>query len=230
MARTSKRINKIREALNAADVLSLEEGISKIKENATAKFDETLEIIMNLNVDSRKSDQALRGMVALPHGTGRTVRVAVFAIDKKADEAKAAGADIVGSEELVKQIKAGKFDFDLCIATPDMMALVGQVGKILGPKGLMPNPKLGTVTNDVGEAVKAAKKGQVEFRTEKAGIVQAGVGKVSFNDKALVDNVKAFADAVLRAKPSGVKGSFLKSVYLSSTMGVSVKVSLAIGK
>lgn len=230
MARTSKRINKIREALNAADVLSLEEGISKIKENATAKFDETLEIIMNLNVDSRKSDQALRGMVALPHGTGRTVRIAVFAIDKKADEAKAAGADIVGSEELVKQIKAGKFDFDLCIATPDMMALVGQVGKILGPKGLMPNPKLGTVTNDVGEAVKAAKKGQVEFRTEKAGIVQAGVGKVSFNDKALVDNVKAFADAVLRAKPSGVKGSFLKSVYLSSTMGVSVKVSLAIGK
>lgn len=220
----------IRAAFSSNEALSLEKGIELVQKNASAKFDETLELVLNLNVDARKSEQALRGMVSLPHGTGKTTRVAVFAAEKKAEEAKAAGADIVGTEELVKMIKAGKMDFDLCIATPDMMALVGQVGKLLGPKGLMPNPKLGTVTNDVAAAVSSAKKGQVEFRTEKAGIVHAGVGKVSFSSKALAENVSAFVDAVVRAKPTGIKGVFLKSAFLSSSMGGSVKVSLAMGK
>lgn len=230
MARISKRMKSVKASLPAHETLSLDQGIEHIKKNAKAKFDETFEIILNLNIDAKKSDQAIRGMVALPHGTGRTTRVAVFAADKKAEEAKAAGADVVGTDELVKQIKAGQMNFDLCIATPDMMALVGQVGKLLGPKGLMPNPKLGTVTNDVAAAVTAAKKGQVEFRAEKAGIVQAGIGKASFSAKALSENIQMFVDAVVRAKPSTVKGAFLKSAYISSTMGGSVKVSLAMTK
>ena len=195
-----------------------------VKERAKAKFDETVEIAMNLGVDPRHADQMVRGVVSLPNGTGRTLRVAVFAKGAKADEAKKAGADIVGAEDLVAEVQGGKVDFDRCIATPDMMPLVGRLGKVLGPRGLMPNPKVGTVTMDVANAVKDAKGGAVEFRVEKAGIIQAGVGKASFEPKALEENIRAFADAVIKAKPAGAKGNYVKRVAISSTMGVGVKV------
>lgn len=198
-----------------------------IRERAVAKFDETIEIAMNLNVDPRKADQMVRGVVSLPHGTGKTVRVAVFARGDKAAEAQAAGADIVGAEDLMERVQAGQLDFDRCIATPDMMGLVGRLGKILGPRGLMPNPRLGTVTPNVAEAVQAVKGGQVEFRAEKAGIVHAGVGKASFSEEALLANVRAFVDAITRAKPSGAKGTYIKKVSLASTMGPGLKVETA---
>ena len=190
-----------------------------IKSGAKAKFDETIEVAMNLGVDPRHADQMVRGVVQLPHGTGKSLRVAVFAKGDKAEEAKAAGADIVGAEDLAEKVQAGQIDFDRCIATPDMMGVVGRLGKVLGPRGLMPNPKLGTVTKDVAEAVKAAKGGQVEFRVEKAGIVHAGVGKASFSEEAIVDNVKAFVGAVIKAKPSGAKGTYIKKVSLELDHG-----------
>jgi large subunit ribosomal protein L1 len=195
-----------------------------VKSRASAKFDETIEVAMNLNVDPRKADQNIRGTVMLPNGTGKTLRVAVFAKGDRAEEAKAAGADVVGADDLAADVQAGKIEFDRCIATPDMMALVGRLGKVLGPRGLMPNPKLGTVTANVAEAVKAAKGGQVEFRAEKAGIVHAGVGKASFSEQAILENVKAFIGAITRAKPTGVKGTYIKKVSLSSTMGPGVKI------
>ena len=198
-----------------------------IKTGATAKFDETIEVAMNLGIDPRQSDQNVRGVVQLPHGTGKSLRVAVFAKGDKAKLAKDAGADVVGDADLAEKVQAGQIDFDRCIATPDMMAVVGRLGKVLGPRGLMPNPKLGTVTNDIAEAVKAAKGGQVEFRAEKAGLVHAGVGKASFTKEALIDNVKAFVGAVAKAKPSGAKGSYIKKVSLSSTMGPGVKLEIA---
>lgn len=195
-----------------------------IKARAKAKFDETIELALNLNIDPRKADQTLRGVVSLPHGTGKVMRVAVFARGAKADAAKAAGADIVGAEELVDIVQGGKIEFDRCIATPDMMALVGRLGKVLGPRGLMPNPKLGTVTMDVAEAVLAAKGGQVQYRAEKSGIVHAGVGKASFSEAALVENIKTFVDAIAKARPAGVKGTYIKKISLSSTMGVGLKL------
>ena len=197
-----------------------------IKERAKAKFDETIEIAMNLGIDPRHSDQNVRGVVQLPNGTGKTMKVAVFARGDKAKEAERAGADIIGAEDLVEKVQGGTIDFDRCIATPDMMALVGRLGKVLGPRGLMPNPKLGTVTADVAAAVKAAKGGQVEFRAEKAGIIHAGIGKASFSEDALLENVKAFVGAINRAKPSGAKGTYLKKVSLSSTMGPGVKLDI----
>ena len=203
------------------------EAVALVKKSATAKFDETIEVAINLNVDPRKADQNLRGVVQLPNGTGKTYRVAVFAKGPKAEEALKAGADIVGAEDLMEKIQAGDMPFDRCIATPDMMGLVGRVGKILGPRGLMPNPKLGTVTMDVAEAVKSVKGGQVEYRTEKAGIVHAGVGKASFTEKAILENVKSYVDAVIKAKPTGVKGTYVKSMSLSSTMGPAVKFDVA---
>src|SRR5579864_9133551 len=228
MAKTGKRLTKAYEGIDPeAPPLRIDDAIKEIKGRASAKFDETVEISMNLNIDPRKQDQNLRGTVMLPHGTGKTVRVGVFARGDRAKEAEAAGADVVGAEDLVEKIQAGQIDFDRAIATPDMMALVGRLGKILGPRGLMPNPRLGTVTQNVAEAVKAAKGGQVEFRAEKAGIVHAGVGKASFTDDALVDNVRAFVGAITRGKPSGVKGTYIKKVALSSTMGPAVKVDLA---
>jgi len=202
------------------------DAVKMIKSKATAKFDETVEIALNLGIDPRHADQMVRGVVDLPNGTGKTVRVAVFAKGAKADEAKAAGADIVGAEDLMDIVQGGKMDFDRCIATPDMMGLVGRLGKVLGPRGLMPNPKLGTVTQNVGDAVKAAKGGQVQFRAEKAGIVHAGVGKASFSEQALLENVKAFIDAINKAKPAGAKGTYLQKVSLSSTMGPGVKLDL----
>lgn len=226
MTKKGKRISKANEGINRSAFYSLEEAIQLIKDRASAKFDETVEIAMNLGVDPRHADQMVRGVCQLPNGSGRDVKVAVFAKDDKAEEAKAAGADIVGSDDLVQKIQAGDIDFDRCIATPDMMPLVGRLGKVLGPRGLMPNPKVGTVTNDVAEAVKSAKGGAVEFRVEKAGIVHAGVGKVSFSEEALVQNVKALTDAVMKAKPSGVKGSYLKKVAVSSTMGPGVKIEI----
>ncbi len=204
-------------------VYSLVEAIKLVKGNAKAKFDETVEIAMNLNVDARKAEQNLRGVVQLPHGTGKTYRVAVFARGPKVEEAKAAGADIVGAEDLAEQIQKGQIDFDRCIATPDMMVFVGKVGKILGPRGLMPNPKLGTVTMDIATAVKAVKGGQVEYRTEKAGVIHAGVGKVSFSDAALLENIQSFMSTIQKARPAGVKGTYVKRMSLSSTMGVGVK-------
>ncbi|MBL9056653.1 MAG: 50S ribosomal protein L1 [Rhodobacteraceae bacterium] len=207
--------------------LSVEDAVALIKKAASAKFDETIEIAMNLGVDPRHADQMVRGVVQLPNGTGKTVRVAVFARGGKADEAKAAGADIVGAEDLMEQIKQGKIDFDRCIATPDMMPLVGRLGKILGPRNLMPNPKVGTVTMDVASAVTNAKGGEVQFKVEKAGVIHAGVGKVSFTDEKLAQNIRAFVDAVSRAKPSGAKGAYLRKVSLSSTMGPGVSVDLA---
>jgi large subunit ribosomal protein L1 len=198
-----------------------------VKARASAKFDETVEVAINLGVDPRHADQMVRGVVNLPNGTGKTVRVAVFAKDAKADEARAAGADIVGAEDLMEQIQAGKIDFDRCIATPDMMPLVGRLGKILGPRNLMPNPKVGTVTPDVAGAVKAAKGGAVEYRVEKAGILHAGVGKVSFSEEALLQNIKAFTDAVQKSKPAGAKGTYVKRVAVSSTMGPGVHVEPA---
>ncbi len=221
---------RIREALSKVDrnkLYPLNEAVSLVKGNATAKFDETIEIAMNLGVDPRHADQMVRGVVQLPNGTGKTVRVAVFARGDKAEEAKAAGADVVGAEDLAEAVQKGEINFDRCIATPDMMPVVGRLGKVLGPRGLMPNPKLGTVTPNVTEAVKAAKGGQVEFRAEKTGIVHAGVGKASFDEKALLENIHAFVDAINKAKPSGAKGTYLKKCALSSTMGVGVKVDVA---
>jgi len=226
MAHKGKRLKKAYESVDRNAVYGLAEAVKMIKQSAAAKFDETVEIAMNLGVDPRHADQNVRGMVSLPHGTGRSVRVAVFAKGDKAEAAKAAGADIVGAEDLAEQIQGGKMDFDRCIATPDMMAVVGRLGKVLGPRGLMPNPKLGTVTNDVAEAIKAAKGGQVEFRVEKAGIVHAGVGKVSFDEAALRENVQAFIEAINRAKPSGAKGTYVKRISLSSTMGPGVRIDV----
>ena len=228
MAKQGKRLQKAYEGIDpAAAPLKVEEAVQQIKSRASAKFDETVEIAMNLNIDPRKQDQNLRGTVMLPHGTGKSVRVGVFARGDKAKEAEAAGADVVGAEDLVEKVQAGEINFDRAIATPDIMALVGRLGKILGPRGLMPNPRLGTVTQNVTEAVTAAKGGQVEFRAEKAGIVHAGVGKASFTDDALVDNVRAFVGAITRNKPSGVKGTYIKRVHLSSTMGPAVDVDPA---
>jgi len=227
MAGKGKRIRKAYEGLDRDTQLSLVDSVKTIKNNATAKFDETIELVFNLNVDTRKADQNVRGMITLPNGTGKTVRVAVFAKDAKAEAAKAAGADIVGAEDLMQDIQKGVINFDRCIATPDMMGVVGRIGKILGPRGLMPNPKLGTVTPNVEEAVKAAKAGQVEYRAEKAGVVHAGVGKASFTDEALIENIKALANVINKARPAGVKGSYVTKVSLSSTMGPSVKINLS---
>lgn len=221
-----KRMRAALEGLDRDKEYSLKEAVSLIKGRAKAKFDETVEIAMNLNIDPRKADQAVRGVVQLPHGTGKTLRVVVFARGAKADEAKAAGADLVGAEELVDEVMQGRMDFDRCIATPDMMALMGKLGKVLGPRGLMPNPKLGTVTMDVANAVKAAKAGQVEFRAERGGVVHSGVGKVSFSEDQIADNLRAFVDAILKAKPTGAKGSYVNKISLTSTMGPGIKVGL----
>ncbi|NKX45431.1 50S ribosomal protein L1 [Roseicyclus persicicus] len=226
MGKIGKRLTAARAAFDGKSEISVEEAITLIKANASAKFDETIEVAMNLGVDPRHADQMVRGTVNLPNGTGKTVRVAVFARGAKADEAKAAGADIVGAEDLMETIQGGTIDFDRCIATPDMMPIVGRLGKVLGPRNLMPNPKVGTVTMDVAEAVKAAKGGQVQFKVEKAGIIHAGVGKASFDDAKLAENIRAFVDAVSKAKPTGAKGTYLKRVSLSSTMGPGVSVSL----
>jgi large subunit ribosomal protein L1 len=222
-----KRIKAAHTGIDRAKSYPLAEAVKLVKERATAKFDETIEIAMNLGVDPRHADQMVRGVVSLPNGTGRTLRVAVFARGAKADEAKKAGADVVGAEDLVESVQKGEINFDRCIATPDMMPLVGRLGKVLGPRGLMPNPKVGTVTNDVASAVKDAKGGAVEFRVEKAGIIQAGVGKASFGDAQLAENIRAFADAVQKSRPAGAKGTFIQRVALSSTMGPGVKVDTA---
>ena len=227
MARKGKRLTAARQRIERESAYDLAAAVDLIKGNATAKFDETIEIAINLGVDPRHADQMVRGVVALPHGTGKALRVAVFAKGDKAKEAEAAGADLVGAEDLAERITKGEIPFDRCIATPDMMAVVGRLGKILGPRGLMPNPKLGTVTPDVTAAVKAAKAGQIEFRVEKAGIVHAGVGKASFTAEALSENIRAFVDAINKAKPSGVKGTYLKRVSLSSTMGPGLKLNVA---
>lgn len=227
MAKVSKRIAKAREGIDPNKAYSLEDAIKLLKDRASVKFDETIEVAMNLGVDPRHADQMVRGVVNLPNGTGRTVRVAVFAKGPKADEAKAAGADIVGAEDLVEIVQKGEINFDRCIATPDLMPLVGRLGKVLGPRGMMPNPKVGTVTTDVAAAVKASKGGAVEFRVEKAGIIHAGVGKVSFDANAIVENVRAFADAVTKAKPAGAKGNYVKKVSVTSTMGPGLKLDIA---
>ena len=219
-----KRLKKAREGVDRETLYPLADAIKMVKERAKSKFDETIEIAINLGVDPRHADQMVRGVVTLPNGTGRTLRVGVFARGAKAEEAKAAGADVVGAEDLVEKVQGGNIDFDRCIATPDMMPLVGRLGKVLGPRGMMPNPKIGTVTMDVATAVKGAKGGSVEFRVEKAGIVQAGVGKASFSEEKLVQNVKALADAVSKAKPAGAKGTYIQRVAVSSTMGPGVKV------
>ena len=224
---TAKRIKSAREGIDPKKLYSLEEAVKLVKERATAKFDETIEVALNLGVDPRHADQMVRGVVELPNGSGRSVRVAVFAKDAKADEAKEAGADLVGAEDLMETVQAGTIDFDRCIATPDMMPLVGRLGKVLGPRNLMPNPKVGTVTTDVAEAVKAAKGGAVEFRVEKAGIVHAGVGKASFSEEQITGNVQAFLTAVQKARPSGAKGTFIKRIALSSSMGPGVKIDVA---
>jgi large subunit ribosomal protein L1 len=224
MAKPGKRTRTAREGIDRTKLYPLDEAVKMIKERAKSKFDETIEVAMNLGVDPRHADQMVRGVCNLPNGSGRSVRVGVFARGAKADEARAAGADVVGAEDLVEQVQGGTIDFDRCIATPDMMPLVGRLGKVLGPRGLMPNPKVGTVTMDVANAVKGAKGGAVEFRVEKAGIVQAGVGKASFPADKLVENIKAFADAVQKAKPSGAKGTFVQRVAVTSTMGPGVKV------
>src|SRR5450756_1435829 len=219
-----KRLKKAREGVDREKLYPLADAIKMVKERAKSKFDETVEIAINLGVDPRHADQMVRGVVTLPNGTGRTVRVGVFARGAKAEEAKAAGADVVGAEDLVEKGNGGNIDFDRCIATPDMMPLVGRLGKVLGPRGMMPNPKVGTVTMDIANAVKGAKGGSVEFRVEKAGIIQAGVGKASFTEDKLVENIKAFADAVQKAKPPGAKGHYINRVAISSTMGPGVKV------
>jgi large subunit ribosomal protein L1 len=226
MGKVGKRTKKAMEAFSGKSNVSIEEAVKLVKSNATAKFDETIEIAMNLGVDTRHADQMVRGVVGLPNGTGKSMRVAVFARDAKAQEAKDAGADIVGAEDLMETVQAGTIDFDRCIATPDMMPIVGRLGKVLGPRNLMPNPKVGTVTVDVTEAVKAAKGGEVQFRAEKGGVVHAGIGKASFDEKQLVENVNAFIDAVAKAKPTGTKGSYMKGITLSSTMGPGVTVNI----
>jgi large subunit ribosomal protein L1 len=226
MGKVGKRTKKATEAFSGKSNVSIEEAVKLVKSNATAKFDETIEIAMNLGVDTRHADQMVRGVVGLPNGTGKSMRVAVFARDAKAQEARDAGADIVGAEDLMETVQAGTIDFDRCIATPDMMPIVGRLGKVLGPRNLMPNPKVGTVTVDVTEAVKAAKGGEVQFRAEKGGVVHAGIGKASFDEKQLVENVNAFIDAVAKAKPTGTKGSYMKGITLSSTMGPGVTVSI----
>ncbi|WP_208439551.1 50S ribosomal protein L1 [Bartonella grahamii] len=227
MANVAKRIKNIRKDIDFNELYALKDAVSMVKERAVAKFDETIEISMNLGVDPRHADQMVRGVAHLPNGTGRNIRVAVFARGDKAEEAKAAGADIVGAEDLFESINGGTIDFDRCIATPDMMPLVGRLGKILGPRSLMPNPKVGTVTLDVAGAVKASKGGAVEFRVEKAGIVHAGIGKASFGVEKIVENIKSFASAVIKAKPQGAKGEYIKRVAVSSTMGIGVKVDPA---
>ncbi|MEK0086112.1 50S ribosomal protein L1 [Benzoatithermus flavus] len=226
MAKKGKRLRAALATIDRSKLYPLPDAVKLIKSNATAKFDETIEVSLNLGVDPRHADQMVRGTVNLPHGTGKTLRVAVFAKGDKADEARAAGADVVGAEDLAERIQGGTIDFDRCIATPDMMPLVGRLGRILGPRGLMPNPKLGTVTPNVREAVEAAKGGQVQFKVEKAGIVHAGVGKASFDEDKLVANVRAFVDAVNKAKPSGAKGTYLKRANISSTMGPGIKLDI----
>lgn len=227
MAKFGKRTTAARAAFEEKNLITVEAAVALIKGSASAKFDETLEIAMNLGVDPRHADQMVRGVVALPNGTGKTVRVAVFARAGKADEAKAAGADIVGAEDLMETIMQGKIEFDRCIATPDMMPLVGRLGKILGPRNLMPNPKVGTVTMDVKTAVEAAKGGEVQFKVEKAGVIHAGIGKISFSDEMLAQNVRAFVDAVSKARPAGAKGTYVKKVSLSSTMGPGVALDVS---
>ena len=226
MGKIGKRTRAAREAIEGKHELSVEDAVALVKANATAKFDESIEIAMNLGIDPRHADQMVRGTVTLPNGTGKTVRVAVFARGPKAEEAKAAGADIVGAEDLMETVQGGTIEFDRCIATPDMMPIVGRLGKVLGPRNLMPNPKIGTVTMDVKEAVEAAKGGQVQFKAEKAGVVHAGIGKASFDEAKLVENVRAFVDAVSKAKPTGAKGTYMKKVALSSTMGPGVTISV----
>lgn len=226
MAKLSKRLRRVREGVDPDQTYSLDAAVRMLKERSSVKFDETVEVAMNLGIDPRHADQMVRGMVQLPHGTGKTVRVAVFARAEKAEAATAAGADVVGAEELAQEIQGGRLDFDRVIATPDMMPVVGRLGKILGPRGLMPNPKLGTVTADVAGAIAAAKGGSVEFRAERAGVVHAGVGKISFNEDAIAENVKALVDAIFRSKPSGAKGTYLKKLVLASTMGPGIRIDL----
>jgi len=227
MAKLGKRTRAAREAFAGKENLTIEEAVALVKGSASAKFDETVELAVNLGVDPRHADQMVRGVVGLPAGTGKEVRVAVFARGPKADEAKEAGADIVGAEDLMETVQGGKIEFDRCIATPDMMPIVGRLGKVLGPRNLMPNPKVGTVTMDVADAVKAAKGGEVQFKVEKAGVVHAGVGKASFDEDKLVANVKAFVNAVAKAKPTGAKGTYMKKISLSSTMGPGVSIDVA---
>tara|TARA_B100000676_G_scaffold88465_1_gene88232 strand:+ start:1346 stop:2047 length:702 start_codon:yes stop_codon:yes gene_type:complete len=226
MAKQGKRIKASSEKRDREAFYTVEDAVKFVKENAKVKFDETVDIAMNLGVDPRHSEQQVRGMVQLPHGTGKAMRVAVFAKDEKAEDAKNAGADIVGAEDLAEKVQAGELEFDRVIATPDMMAVVGRLGRVLGPKGLMPNPKLGTVTQDVAQAVKAAKGGEVQFRCEKAGIVHAGVGKASFEEKALAENVRAFVEAIQKAKPPGAKGTYITKAAISSTMGPGIKLDV----
>ncbi|MBI0082274.1 50S ribosomal protein L1 [Commensalibacter sp. M0402] len=223
----NKRIAAAYASIERNKLYALKDAVALIRDNAKAKFDETVEIAINLGVDPRYADQMVRGLMSLPHGTGKTLRVAVFARGERAEEAKAAGADIVGDEDLAEKVQAGQVDFDRCIATPDMMALVGRLGKILGPRGLMPNPKLGTVTMDVKSAVTAAKSGQVEYRAEKGGVIHAGVGKASFSAENLLENIRVFVDTVQKARPTGVKGTYMKKIYLSSTMGPGIEVDIA---
>ena len=227
MAKLGKRLKSANGSIDREKFYTLDEAVEMIKTNAKAKFDETVEIAVNLGVDPRHADQMVRGMVTLPNGTGKNVRVAVFAKGDNVEAAKEAGADIVGAEDLAEKVQKGEIDFDRCISTPDMMSVVGRLGKVLGPRGLMPNPKLGTVTKNVAEAVKAAKGGQVEFRVEKAGVIHAGIGKASFSEQALSENISAFVGAIQKAKPSGVKGTYMKKVALSSTMGPGLKLDLA---
>jgi large subunit ribosomal protein L1 len=227
MAKLGKRMRALRSGISREQFYGVDQAVKLVRDRAKAKFDETIELAMNLGVDPKHADQMVRGVCNLPHGSGRSQRVAVFARGAKAEEAKAAGADVVGAEDLVEQVSKGTINFDRCIATPDMMGLVGRLGKILGPRGLMPNPRVGTVTMDVTSAVKGAKGGAVEFRVEKAGIVQAGVGKASFADDRLVDNIKAFVDAVVKAKPAGAKGNYVRKISLSSSQGVGVKIDVA---
>ncbi|SLN16346.1 50S ribosomal protein L1 [Falsiruegeria litorea R37] len=227
MAKLGKRTRAAREAVAGKENLSVEEAVALVKSNATSKFDETIEIAMNLGVDTRHADQMVRGVIGLPNGTGKAMRVAVFARGPKAEEAQAAGADIVGAEDLMETIQGGTIEFDRCIATPDMMPVVGRLGKILGPRNLMPNPKVGTVTMDVKAAVEAAKGGEVQFKAEKGGVVHAGVGKASFDEAKLVENVRAFVSAVAKARPSGAKGTYMKKIALSSTMGPGVTIDVA---
>jgi len=226
MSKISKRYKKVSEGLTSESNFTLSEAVKLLKEKATVKFDETVDIAMNLGVDPKHSDQNVRGVVSMPKGTGKTARVAVFAKDKKAEEAKAAGADLVGADDLAEKVEKGEINFDRIIATPDMMAVVGKLGKVLGPRGLMPNPKLGSVTMDIEAAVKTIKSGQVEFKVEKAGIIHAGIGKASFKAEDLIENLSAFINSVNKAKPSGAKGQFIKKVSISSSMGPAIKIDL----